>query len=102
MALSSRGAVGAFVLSFPLLLSACASTQDREVKKLQARSAYEQGVPNLSEKRVSLGMAAIKEAIELNPENATYHNTPGAFILAHNHPAYHPPASHPPFISHRT
>src|SRR5712692_4510459 len=77
MALSSRGALGALVLSLPVLLSACASTQDREVKKLQARSSYEQGIRNLSEKRVSLGMAAIKEAVELDPENATYHNTLG-------------------------
>ncbi len=81
MALSSRGAVGALVLSLPLLLSSCASTQDREVKKLQARSSYEQGLRNLSEKRVSLGMAAIKEAVELDPENATYHMTLGVVLL---------------------
>ena len=81
MALSSRGALGALVLSLPVLVWACASTQDREVKKLQARSSYEQGIRNLSEKRVSLGMAAIKEAVELDPENATYHNTLGVVLL---------------------
>ena len=87
MVLSSRGAVGVLVLSLPLVLSACASTQDREVKKLQARSSYEQGVRNLSEKRVSLGMAALKEAIELDPENATYHNTLGVVLLDLKRPA---------------
>src|SRR5712692_5708627 len=87
MALSSRGALGALVLSLPVLLSACASTQDREVKKLQARSSYEQGIRNLSEKRVSLGMAAIKEAVELDPENATYHNTLGVVLLDLKRPA---------------
>src|ERR1700704_888113 len=87
MALSSRGAVGALVLSLPLLLSACASTEDREVKKLQARSTYEQGLRNLSERRVSLGMAALKEAVELDPENATYHNTLGVVLLDLKRPA---------------
>jgi len=87
MALSSRGAVGALVLSLPLLLSACASTEDREVRKLQARSTYEQGLRNLGEKRVSLGMAAIKEAVELDPENATYHNTLGVVLLDLKRPA---------------
>jgi Tfp pilus assembly protein PilF len=87
MALSSRGALGALVLSLPLLLSACASTQDREVKKLQARSTYEQGMRSLSEKRVSLGMAALKEAIELDPENATYRNTLGVVLLDLKRPA---------------
>jgi Tfp pilus assembly protein PilF len=87
MALSSRGALGALVLSLPLLLSACASTQDREVKKLQARSTYEQGMRSLGEKRVSLGMAALKEAIELDPENATYRNTLGVVLLDLKRPA---------------
>jgi Tfp pilus assembly protein PilF len=87
MALSSRGALGALVLSLPLLLSACASAQDREVKKLQARSTYEQGMRSLSEKRVSLGMAALKEAIELDPENATYRNTLGVVLLDLKRPA---------------
>ncbi len=81
MILSSRRALVALILGGLALSPGCASTQDREVKKLQAQSSYEQGLRNLSEKRVALGMAAIREAIQLDPENAVYHNTLGVVLL---------------------
>jgi superkiller protein 3 len=64
-----------------LLLSGCASQQNEEVRKLQARATYEQAVRNLSENRLALGMAALKEALQLDPENAQYHNTLGLTLL---------------------
>jgi Tfp pilus assembly protein PilF len=64
-----------------VFLSGCASKQDEEVRKLQARATYEQAVRNLSENRLALGMAALREALQLDPENAQYHNTLGLVLL---------------------
>ena len=64
-----------------MLLSGCASKQNEEVRKLQARATYEQAVRNLSENRLALGMAALKEALQLDPDNAQYHNTLGLVLL---------------------
>jgi Tfp pilus assembly protein PilF len=66
--------------SFVLLLG-CASRQDEEVAKLRARATYEQAVRNLSENRLALGMASLKEALQLDPDNAQYHNTLGLVLL---------------------
>lgn len=75
-------ALGAIlVIAALLLLSGCASKQNEEVRKLQARATYEQAVRNLSENRLALGMAALKEALQLDPENAQYHNTLGLVLL---------------------
>jgi len=62
-------------------LQGCASQQDKELRKLQAKSTYEQAVRNLSENRMALGMASLKEALQLDPENAQYHNTLGVVLL---------------------
>jgi Tfp pilus assembly protein PilF len=63
------------------ILPACTSTKDEEVKKLQAQATYEQAVRNLKENRLALGMAALKEALQLDPDNAQYHNTLGLVLL---------------------
>ena len=77
-----RAARGALLLAAALvLLSGCTSTQDEEVRKLQARATYEQAVRNLTENRLALGMAALKEALQLDPDNAQYHNTLGLVLL---------------------
>jgi Tfp pilus assembly protein PilF len=75
-------ALGPLLVIAPLLLlSGCASKQDEEVRKLQAKATYEQAVRNLSENRLALGMAALREALQLDPENAQYHNTLGLVLL---------------------
>ena len=63
------------------LLLGCANKQDEEVAKLRAKATYEQAVRNLSENRLALGMAALKEALQLDPDNAQYHNTLGLVLL---------------------
>lgn len=63
------------------VLVGCASTQDQEVKRLQARSSYEQAVRNLSEKRLSLGLASLREAVLLDPANPVYRNALGVVHL---------------------
>src|SRR3990170_736720 len=82
-ALSRLGAArGALLLAAALvLLHGCASTQDEEVRKLQSRATYEQAVRNLSGNRLALGMAALREALQLDPDNTQYHNTLGLVLL---------------------
>ncbi len=64
------------------LLPACAmTTADTEIRKLEARSAYEAGVKSISEGRVSLGLASLRQAVEVDPTNALYHNAVGAVLL---------------------
>src|SRR5260370_22096604 len=76
------GARGPLLVGAALvLLVGCASKQDEEVAKLRARATYEQAVRNLSENRLALGMASLKEALQLDPENAQYHNTLGLVLL---------------------
>ena len=61
--------------------SGCSSSQDEEVRKLQARNSYDNAVRNLSDNRLALGMAALKDAIQLDPDNAQFHNTLGLVYL---------------------
>jgi protein O-GlcNAc transferase len=62
-------------------VAGCGLKQDEEVRKLQAKATYERAVRNLTENRLALGMAALKEAIQLDPDNAQYHNTLGLVLL---------------------
>ena len=74
------GALG--LLAVATLLPACAtSTADEEMRRLEARSAYEAGVKSISEGRVSLGLASLRQAAEVEPGNALYHNAVGAVLL---------------------
>ena len=76
---AARGAP--VVLAALVLLSGCASKEDEEVRKLRAKATYEQAVRNLTENRLALGMASLKEALQLDPDNAQYHNTLGLVLL---------------------
>lgn len=70
------------VLLMVALLPACATTSaDDEMRRLEARSAYEAGVKSISEGRVSLGLASLRQAAEVEPQNALYHNAVGAVLL---------------------
>ena len=63
------------------LLPACATTAEDEIRKLEARSSYEAGVKSIAEGRVSLGLAALRQAAEIEPQNALYRNAVGAVLL---------------------
>lgn len=69
------------LLLVTVLLPACASTAEDEIRKLEARSAYEAGVKSIAEGRVSLGLASLRQAAEIEPQNALYHNAVGAVLL---------------------
>jgi tetratricopeptide (TPR) repeat protein len=70
------------VLLVTALLPACATTTaDDEIRTLEARSAYEAGVKSIAEDRVSLGLASMRQAAEVEPRNPLYHNAVGAVLL---------------------
>lgn len=81
----SRNAATARVLVVALALgwlAGCASTdKEKEVQRLQAQAAYEQAVKNLQDKRISLGLNALQQAIALDPDNAIYRNALGVVYL---------------------
>src|SRR5215510_7177992 len=80
MTVSSR-ALGVGLLAAVLLVVGCASGRDQEVRRLQARAMYEQGLAHLSEQRISLGLSSLQEAVRLDPESALYQNSIGVIFL---------------------
>ena len=79
--LSRRGGALLFVTCLLVLAAGCGTTQNEELQKLQAKNSYENAVRNLTANRLALGMAALKEAIQLDPQNAQFHNTLGLVYL---------------------
>ena len=80
----SRNGAGALIAALVALVLAaggCATSKEEQVRKIQARNAYDQGGSNFREGRVSLGLAALQEAVQLDPENAVYHNALGVAQL---------------------
>lgn len=63
------------------LLAGCATGKEAEVKRLRARSAYERGLTDLAEGRTSLGLAALQEAVSLDPKTPLYRNELGKTYL---------------------
>ena len=70
-----------------LLLSSCAASQDEQVRRLRARSIYEQGLKNLADGQMSLGFSSLKEAVQLDPANPIFHNALGVVLLDLRKPA---------------
>ena len=71
------GALGAALI----LVGGCATGKEAEVRKIQARNAYDQAGGNIREGRISLGLAALQTAVELDPENPQYRNALGVVQL---------------------
>lgn len=83
-AVLSRNAAGVLIAGLVALAMAaggCATGKEEQVRKIQARNAYDQGGSNFREGRVSLGLASLQEAVQLDPENATYWNALGVAQL---------------------
>jgi len=70
-----------------LLLSSCASSQDEQVRRLRARSLYEQGLRSLADRQLSVGLSSLKEAVQLDPGNPIFHNALGVLLLDLRKPA---------------
>jgi len=74
------GLTGAVIWLVAVLLAGCA-TGKAQVKRLQARAAYERGLKDLEEGRTALGLSALQEAVALEPGVALYHNALGVVYL---------------------
>ena len=86
MVIETVSRIGALALTVALVISAtlgggCATGKEEQVRKIQARNAYDQAGVNIREGRVSLGLASLQEAVELDPENAVYRNALGVAQL---------------------
>jgi Flp pilus assembly protein TadD len=78
----SRQAAVLVALFTAAWLPACANTAaQEEIRRLEARSAYESGVKSIAENRVSLGLSSLRMAAEIEPQNPLYHNAVGAVLL---------------------
>jgi Flp pilus assembly protein TadD len=75
------GALIAALVALAVVGGGCATGKEEQVRKIQARNAYDQGGSNFREGRVSLGLAALQEAVQLDPENAVYRNALGVAQL---------------------
>jgi Tfp pilus assembly protein PilF len=64
-----------------LLATACASTQVTETQRLRAQAAYERGLTHLKDRQPSPALAALKEAVGIDPTVAEYHDTLGLVYL---------------------
>jgi len=83
-AMVSRNVAGALIAALVALAVAaggCATSKEEQVRKIQARNAYDQGGSNFREGRVSLGLASLQEAVQLDPDNAIYWNALGVAQL---------------------
>jgi Tfp pilus assembly protein PilF len=81
---SRRHGLWLVLVAFGLLTSACASKEKArrtEVQKLQARAAYDRALSYINDKQPAPAMAALQEAININPSSALYRDTLGVVLL---------------------
>src|SRR4030095_8293610 len=86
MVIETVSRIGALALIAALVVSAalaggCATGKEEQGRKTEARTAYDEAGVNIREGRVSLGLASLQEAVELDPENAVYRNALGVAQL---------------------
>lgn len=82
LGLSRFGGFGWLVLGLgAALLAGCATGKEAAVKRLQAQSAYEQGVTEFTEGRTALALSSLQEAVQLDPTAPPYHNALGLVYL---------------------
>ena len=64
-----------------LLLPACASTQVSESDRFRAQAAYERGLAHVQDRQPSPAVGALKEAVGVDPNVASYRDTLGLVYL---------------------
>lgn len=77
----SRHSRRLLLLALFAVLPACATTPDAEIRTLEARASYEAGVKSIADGRISLGLASLRQAVEIEPRNPLYRNAAGAVLL---------------------
>jgi len=71
----------ALVLSVLLLPTACATRQVSETDRLRAQAAHERGLVHMRDRQPSAALAALKEAVAVDPNTAAYRDTLGLMYL---------------------
>ncbi len=77
----------ALALVMLLAFAGCATTatpsraEDKEMKPLQARAAFERGLAHIREGQPGAALGALQEAVALDPGVALYANTLGVILL---------------------
>jgi tetratricopeptide (TPR) repeat protein len=64
-----------------VLTAGCATTAEDEIRKLEARSSYEAGAKAIADGKISIGLASLRQAAEIEPHSALYRNAVGAVLL---------------------
>jgi len=65
-------------LAVVLALAGCASgRQAAEVRRLQGRAAFERGIRHIEERQATQAVAALREAVSLDPKSTLYSDTLG-------------------------
>ena len=64
-----------------LFLTACASGQVSESDRFRAQAAYERGLTHLRDRQPSAALGALKEAVSVDPNVASYRDTLGVLYL---------------------
>jgi tetratricopeptide (TPR) repeat protein len=83
----SRRRPTAAALALLVTLAGCATTPSshvedtKEMRALQARSAYERGTTALSQQQAGLALASFQEAVQLDPGVAVYADAMGTVLL---------------------
>jgi Tfp pilus assembly protein PilF len=72
---------GITVALIALLCSACASTHVAEPDRLRAQAAYDRALTQLNARQLSPALAALKEAVAVDPTVANYRDTLGLLYL---------------------
>jgi len=76
---STRHGIAVGVIA--LLCGACASTHVTESDRLRAQAAYDRALSQLQERQLSPALAALKEAVAVDPTVADYRDTLGIVYL---------------------
>ena len=82
--MSRRHGLWLALIVLGLSASGCASkeaAQRTEVQKLQARAAYDRALSYLNDKQPAPAMAALQEAVNVNPSSPVYRDTLGVVLL---------------------
>jgi len=84
MILSRASALFGTVVLGVVSLAGCTSSsavKEEQVRRLRAQAMYEQGVKALADHQVSPALTSLKEAVQLDPNNANFHNVLGIIYL---------------------
>lgn len=78
----STALLTSFTLVAGLALGACSTgRQAAEVQRLQARAAFERGVKHFEDREAPQALAALREAVALDPTSALYRDILGVLLV---------------------